>query len=250
MSLVTLHWRDCPICRSAFFLFFTLFFLLSACTADQPKPEAIIEDHLAYVYPNGKINLQNLSAVANCQGPNGAYITVAESLGEDDYLYFHQNFFNRDNFSALVTDAQTVFALNDSFEVTDPLPEGTAFVLKTHEFHKIALTLEEWFDDLRPAPDTTYFSVDCLQFTAKDQWGMEHQLFFDKKARRFAGFQFQNPDNENEKIKVFYKDWKPVGEVVLNDKVDIIQGSDQQYAFDYETIELNKDNFRTLKPKK
>lgn len=229
------------------FLFLGLIWIsFFSCSQESLSPAEIIEAHMTYVYPNGRTSIENITTVANCKGPDGNYITVTESLGEKDYLYFHQNFFYQENFSAVVVDAQTVYAVDESLQVSDTLSETTAWVLKTHEFHKIILQLDDWFSEFKPAPDTVYFSIPSRQLTAKDQWEQPFRLFFDLENGQCIGFQFENQLNPGELLRVFYKDWQPHGDYVLSDKVDIIQGEDQVYSFDFDSVELNKPTFKTL----
>jgi hypothetical protein len=54
------------------FLVFSLMGMsVLSCTQDAITPAEIFEGHFAYVYPEGGMPLQNISTMANCQGPNG-----------------------------------------------------------------------------------------------------------------------------------------------------------------------------------
>jgi hypothetical protein len=41
-------------------------------------PAEIMEGHFAYVDPQGRLPVQNISTLANCQGPNSAYFTITK----------------------------------------------------------------------------------------------------------------------------------------------------------------------------
>ncbi len=217
-----------------------------SCSAEDISPQDILAAHQKAIFPNSKpASIENITTLANCKGPEGSYITITES-GADGYMFFHQNFFYKDDFRSVSFGPNTIYGLDDSLNITDTLSPVANSIIKSHEFHKIMLNVEDWFHDFSLAVDTTFFDTNCKQLMAYDQWDQIYHLFFDQESGKCVGFQLYNPGNRAEKVRIFYKDWALQEDILLFDKIDILQGADQRYTFDFERVKINDPNFNAL----
>ncbi|HOY14108.1 MAG TPA: hypothetical protein PLY70_13255 [Saprospiraceae bacterium] len=213
--------------------------LFSCCGT---KPVSALEIVNASLYKIGpkeiRENIKNIVTVAECIGPNGKYRTIVHS---DDlgYTYFKQikDYDSKQNYEAVIYNDTTGVVFGDTLQ---ELNEENIFVIRSHEFHQMLLSINKRYNDFEISKDTV--SKDDHIIHAKTALGKSCSLFFNKRHQYLDKIVLVNPDNANEFIITQFTNWKLINQISLPYKVSIKQG-DNYYHFEFKEILINSTNF-------
>lgn len=224
----------------------TILPLLLLCCCQTKTVDEILSNHYDRT---GKTSASygTLTTKANCQGPDGAYITRTESSLTDDYLLFRQDYHFKPNpFYAVVYSKKEGYGLDSTLADRGTLSEPVIAVLKAHEFHELMLQVGDRYSNMEKGEDTLFFEVSCHQIEAVDHLDYPVKLYFNRKSRLMEGMSQANPYRKGEIIRVHFENWEKQQELRLFKNVTIHQGKDQQYMFEYQEISFDDPAFVKL----
>ncbi len=224
------------------YLTITLVFCLYSCG---DSSEHIIQEHLRAL---GDVSgIESIITTADCNGPEGGYVTVTQSSFKGDYLLFLQDYEYKPNpFYALIQSSKQGFGLDTNLVSQGPLSKAIIAVLKAHEFHEMMLQPHRRYFDLKQLEDTTFFDQKCTQLIGSDHLGLPVRLYFDKKTHLMAGIAQVNPYKKGEVISVHFEDWNYTQAIPLFNRVFIKQGKNDEYTLNYTQILFNQPEFEEL----
>ncbi len=181
---------------------------------------------------------KNLISVASCSGPSGSYTTEVHSTN-DGYTFFQQDYGDRGVYTAAISGNQG-YSYDSANQVTDTLSIESISIIVGHEFHKIHMFPEKFFQAITYEKDIKFNQKQCEQFGSKDMLGYPVNLFYNRSASQLEGLTIKNPMDTTEQIQITYKSWlnTPLGQ--LAKKVEIIQGGSDTYVFEYDGFTIDK----------
>ncbi len=230
------------------FLFLFVFFLLfhtpgiaqNGQAKKNPSSSAILKASLKAIGKTKTIHqIQNLTSLAQCKGPNGAYTTEVHAH-RNGFAYFKQVYSYRDApFEIVTKGTSSGFIPGKAQEAISP---NTVYAIRSHHFHNVILEVQQRFHDFEPAQLVTISGHDFFQINAKDELNHPCSLFFDPLTHRLEAFHIQNPDNLQEILKTRFSDWRNIQGLALPHHLEIEQG-DMVFTFDFVRITLNAPDF-------
>ena len=184
--------------------FYGVFF---SCSSTQPLSTLEIVNASIYKIGSKEIreNIKNIVTIAECIGPNGKYRTIVHS-DDSGYTYFKQikEYETVQIYEAVIYDGKSGFTLGDTIQ---ELSEEEIFVIRSHEFHQMLLSINKRYNDFEIAKDTV--SKDDHIIHAITALGKSCSLFFNKRHQYLDKIVLINPDNANEliitKLKYYLK---------------------------------------------
>lgn len=189
---------------------------------------------------------ENLISKANCSGPGFEYTTEVHST-KDGYTLFKQvRKGEMEAYLAVIPNSKEGFVMNDAGAITDTLSRESVEVVRSHEFHKVHMQPEKYFNNLAYEADTLYLSKPCEWYSGIDILGNKVRLYYDRPNQLIIGLQMLNPHNKAESIEVNYKAWMDSEWGKMVKALEIIQGGKDVYLFDFIDIELNSTNFERI----
>lgn len=187
------------------------------------------------------VKLRSISAIADCEGPNGKYTTSLVSF-KGEKTIFEQAFSYRSDRSKTRINGDLIWNVAGAEPVL-----STAFqrmVARGHEYQKMAFDFQKFFSEFALAGDEVFEGRPSTKLRAKNELGMPVSLFFDKQTKRFAGYVLEIP-NSTETVKNAILEWKNVGRFMLP---SVVKATDSQgdWILRFHTIRLNVGNERLL----
>jgi hypothetical protein len=229
---------------------FSLFFAAIGSTQNRqkqklPSSSTILKASLKAIGKAKTIQqIENLTSLAQCKGPNGAYTTEVHTH-RNGYGYFKQVYSYRDApFEIITKGTSRGFIPGKPQEAISP---NTVYAIRSHHFHNVILEVKQRFHDFEPAQLVTISGQDFFQINAKDELNHPCSLFFDKSTLRLSAFHIQNPDDPLEIIKTRFSDWRNIQGLALPHHLEIEQG-DKVFTFDFVKITLNAPDFLEKSP--
>ncbi len=218
--------------------------LLLSC-GEQTPAERIVNKHLKAVGKTNKI--KTLETAAKCSGPDGNYITKTSSSFRSDYVLFQQDYSYKSAFYSVVYSKEKGFGLDSSYISQGPLSTTVIAVLKAHEFHEMMMQPQTRYFSMQLGGDTTFYGQKCQYIDAVDHLDLPVKLYFDSQTHLMAGISQANPFSKGEVISVHFLEWTNQNQIKLFTQLEIDQGKNDHYDFDYFEIEWNNPDFRKLK---
>lgn len=210
-----------------------------------PSSSAILKASLKAIGKTKTIHqIENLTSLAQCKGPNGAYTTEVHTH-RNGYGYFKQVYSYRDiPFEIITRGTSSGFIPGKPEEVISP---NTVYAIRSHHFHNVILEVQQRFHDFESTQLVTISGHDFFQIKAKDELNHPCSLFFDLATHRLEAFHIQNPDNLPEILKIRFSDWRNIQGLTLPHHLEIEQG-DKVFTFDFVRITLNAPDFLEKSP--
>ena len=220
-------------------IFFIAFCLSAANIFAQARASEIIENSLQAIGGRKEIaKIQNIRAIADCTGPNGKYTTGIYSA-DNSRLIFRQVKQNGDVYQGQ-TNGQFFWKKNEKTGEFSLAGRREVFVWRSHNFQKIALSLDEFFRELSFAGEENFKGKTAVKLRGKDELGNRAELFFDKETGLMLGFDIQNPfKSEPEKIRTSFDEWRKIGAIKLPSKVTATD-TQGDFVLNFREIVLNK----------
>lgn len=183
--------------------------------------------------------LRSISAIADCEGPNGKYTTTLVSF-KGHKTIFEQTFAYKPERSKLRVSGDLIWNVESGEPVIT-----TAFqrmIVRGHEYQKMAFDLRSFFAEFTLAGEENFEGRSSTKVLAKNELGMPVSLYFDKQTKRFAGYVIHLP-NSTDTVKNVFLEWKKVGKVMLP---SVVKATDSQgdWTLRFHTIRLNVGNER------
>ncbi|KAA3623229.1 MAG: hypothetical protein DWQ02_24825 [Bacteroidetes bacterium] len=184
---------------------------------------------------------------ANCTGPEGGYYTEIHST-ETGYLYFKQTFaYKEDIFRAIVLDTGKSFVLHDDNRVGDELGKEVIFMLKSHDFLRMAMDTGFLFSELKENGVKKIGDENCSFYLAKDPLGHSVELYFStEKVLKFI--RLKNPLNLEEFIEISFSNWQNFSGRTVPQKVEILQAGKDLFTFSFFDIQFDAPGFTKIVP--
>lgn len=184
---------------------------------------------------------------ANCTGPEGAYYTEIHST-ENGYLYFKQTFsYKEDMFRSIVLNSGKSYVLHDDNRVGDELGKEVIFMLKSHDFLRMAMDPEFLFSELKDNGVKKIAKEKCNFFLAKDPLGNPTELYF-SSDNVLRSIRLKNPLNLEEYIEISFSNWQNFSGKTVPQKVEILQGGKDLFTFSFYDIQFDAPGFTTIVP--
>lgn len=184
--------------------------------------------------------IQSITAVANCTGPNGDYITKLES-SRDGNLYFEQVRSGQRPFAAWIVGADQGWTLNEAGEKTALNPQAITMI-RSHDFQMIPLTFTERYIGLLALGAVEFQDRTCEKVQFDDELGQICHAYFDAGNYLWAGMTLANSIGEpGEIVTVIINNWQEVEGVKLPQNIVAID-KNGEFSLDFVQMELNKIN--------
>ena len=217
-----------------------LFFSCSKKQDAYPTAQNIVNASLEKM--GGIANLQKiltLTTVANCTSPEGKYSIETHSTS-DGYLYFKQVYdYKEGSYIAVIYDSLNGYQFDYADQGIKSLSPATIQILKGHEFHKVAIEVNQRFRELLVVDEVLLEDIPCYRITCFDDGGYPASLYFSKESKLLHEVSILNPADTLENIRVRFEDWHKQDEILFAYKVIVLQDELKEYTFNFETIEVN-----------
>jgi len=180
--------------------------------------------------------IEKISTLANCRGPQGNYTTEVNSSAQGD-CFFSQAYEDSDQlFHAMVTPEDKGFVLDKDQNTVDTLAIEAVMMIKSHDFHRLHTNPEDFFNQI-----TFDKKVDKETdlYRAFDKLENEVKLFYHREEERIAKIELLNPMDTSQTIEVINKQWidSEYGKMVK--EIELIQAKKDTFYFNFEKIDIN-----------
>lgn len=215
-----------------------ILFCFFTCIHAQEKPDEVIEkfvESIGGVKEMAKI--RNIRSIADCDGPNGKYITEVYSA-KNSRLVFKQKTDNGRTFTGFV-NGETFWTVNEKTGDVSIAGKQMASIWRGHEFQMIAVELPKRY--LEPVFEgyENFAGFNSIKLRVTDEFENPVNAFFNKDTKLLSGF-ILNPDGKKEEqIRILFNEWKTIGKVKLPSKITAIDNSGS-FVLNFHTIALNK----------
>jgi len=219
--------------KQLFLLVVVIFCSLRICLGQEsPKKEIELDPKYAQI--------EQIAALADCKGPQGAYTTEVHSTIEG-YTYFYQKFSYRTSiFRAILPTSDCGYFINDNQE-EEALEKSVQEVLRSHEFHKMTIFPHLFFDKLQFQSFITTDQHTWELFTGTDHLGNEVKITYDRPLQLIRKIEMLNPFNTKESIAIEIKDWRETAYGKMVQNLEIIQAQKDTFSFEFSAVEINED---------
>lgn len=181
--------------------------------------------------------IDKISSLAHCKGPNGAYTTKVLSK-KDGSLFFSQVFEYRDSpFRAELYPGNKGYVLDSVNNVSDTLSGVAIAMIRSHDFHRMQTNPKAFYTDITfekiAENEMELFSaVDVLQNPVK--------IYYDREREQIRMVEFLNMADTTEVIRVEYKKWIESAYGKLAKEVEIVQAAKDTFNFQFENLKINE----------
>ncbi|GEM_PF-1044330 len=187
--------------------------------------------------------IENLISIADCQGPDGNYITEVHST-KNGYTYFSQKYeYKDDEFEVILENEDFGYSVDLASGQKDTLSQPVLEVIKGHEFHKISLFPDMFFSNIMYQKDSIFRSQSCEVFSATDHSRNPVRIFYDRNEMLIIGFNFYNPFDPSEKIETHFQKWEASDYGKLVKELEIVQAERDTFNFIFNRILINSEKF-------
>jgi hypothetical protein len=197
-------------------------------------------------YTNEMEALKNIHAVANCNSPKGKYLTELRA-SNTGYFSFYQKFDDRDVPFKCVINGDSAIVLSESDQIIDTLSQVDQLMIQGHNFHMMAYYPDKFFENIYQLPRRNIFrNIDVRTWQGSDPIGNKVAMHTCIDNGYVIGIEMINPLDTSETIEIFYSDYNWLKNVPLAQKIEIVQAQRDTFTFDFESLELNVDNFSQI----
>lgn len=214
--------------------------MTSNSTATPTKSfETIFSESLSAMGDKNELGkIQSLTALANCTGPRGKYITEIYSQ-RGNRLQFKQVSSDGSTFLAFVNGEHAWMQDTKSGYVSQ-LDSASTAGIRSHEFQMIALGLPERYRNPVIEGEEDFAGERCIKIRMTDELGKPCTVFFQTRSYLLAGWiQADTRSDKGETVRVVFNEWKKVGKVMLPSKVTATDKSGD-WILDFHDIKLNE----------
>ncbi|MEL7249151.1 MAG: hypothetical protein AAFO03_12055 [Bacteroidota bacterium] len=179
--------------------------------------------------------LQNVVAVADCHGPDGAYTTTlaADHIG---FLEFQQEYsYRKGIFIAQVYADSLGQSLRSLDQVDQALPPEVIAMLQGHNFIWMYLQPEQFFSNLKNQSPRYSEGVDML--------GNPVELKRDEAQYQIQEIHMRNPMDTTELIEIQYLSFEATAFGSLPSQLRVVQGRRDTFHFEFEELLFNVEDF-------
>lgn len=177
--------------------------------------------------------LRSLAAEADCEGPDGTFLTRVESL-RPDAVYFQQR--DDDHSTAIwSTDDRT---WRDSESGPQDLSDSVRSFVRGHEFHLLILELETRFSHHRLGATDSTLGTPCQRLDMEDSAGQPASICVGKSEGLPINLEL-NPPEAQGPIRIRFDDWKEVQGIRYFHSFVLTEGPDRTFTYQYRTLEPN-----------
>ncbi|MEL6656234.1 MAG: hypothetical protein AAFY48_07100 [Bacteroidota bacterium] len=181
--------------------------------------------------------LKNIVAVADCQGPDGAYTTTL-AADHQGFLEFRQDFsYREEGYAAQVYGDSLGQSLLPTGQVERALPPEVIAMLQGHNFIWMYLQPEQFFNDLENQSPWYSEGVDRL--------GNFVELKRDEAQYQVQEINMRNPMDTTELIEVQYLSFDATAFGNLPSQLRVVQGRRDTFRFEFEELMFNVEEFPT-----
>ena len=180
--------------------------------------------------------LESLSVVADCTGPNGAFVTAVSSLRPDKVL-FQQH--APQGTTELIVIGDQAWLRDQETGATQPVSAANAYFARGHEFHLWLLELDKRYHDHQLVGEEMVADTLCHKLTMRADDDSLVTLWLD--ATTYLPHQWQYPLPAafgGDVLRYVLTAWRPVGGLTLFHAFTLYQG-DTIFTYTYRSIELN-----------
>lgn len=222
------------ICSSVIIIMLCFFTSIHA----QEKPADVIE---AFVNSIGGAKelakILNIRAIADCEGPNGKYITEVYSA-KNSRLVFKQIRPNGQNLTGFV-NGEIFWRANEKSGDVSIVNNQIASIWRGHEFQMIAVELLKRYREPSFEGYEDFAGFNSMKLRVTNEFGNPAYAFFNKNSKLLSGFIFLNPANQQEQVRILFNEWKTIGKVKLPSKITAIDNTGS-FVLNFHTITVNK----------
>ncbi|MEL7119986.1 MAG: hypothetical protein AAFO07_11115 [Bacteroidota bacterium] len=212
---------------------FSYLFLLLLLSCNEP-----LEKEISLELNEKYNNIRAINAIANCEGPNGKYVSEMQSF-EDGSCIFYQDFEYRDAaFYAQITANNQGFVLDSLGTPVDTLSKEVIEIVRSHEFHRLQIDPQHFFSSISFSEK---IKDGIIAFSAEDRLNNPVKLTYNEREQLILKIDMVNPLDTAESIEIFNTHWAESEYGKLVQKVKIVQAQKDTFTFDYHSIELNKN---------
>lgn len=178
--------------------------------------------------------VQRVTAVANCHGPNGEYVTKLDST-RDGMLVFEQIRPGQRPFVAWVANAAEGWVHDEAGHKQKLDPRAVAMI-RSHDFQMIALTYGERYEGYQSLGPVEFQTVPCKAVQYLDELGNPCQAYFRVDNGTWAGAALANSIGEaGEIVTIIINSWREIQGIKLPQNISAI---DKNGEFVLDFIEI------------
>lgn len=208
-------------------------FCIVACNKNQRNSDRILSLDMRYT------DIDKIYSKANCIGPNGAYITEVNS-DKNGALRFTQTFELRDlPFAANLVSKDIGYVIDTNDKTIDTLSSVAIEMIRSHDFHRMHTNPDAFFQQIEFEQNLSdeievYVGIDQLNHPAK--------IYYDKSLKNIRSIELLNMIDTSEVININYTSWIDSDFGKLAKTLHVIQAQKDTFNFDFEVIEINKND--------
>ena len=175
--------------------------------------------------------LRSLAVEADCEGPDGAFVTRVESFRPDS-VYFRQT--AGDEATEIWSTSDHTWQLDAE---TGPKElEGARPFLRAHEFHMLLFELETRFSDHRLGETGGGSSASCRRIEMVDRSGQPAAVCIGQSDGLPLSLEL-NPAGAQGPIRIEFQDWRAIQGVQYFHSFVLTEGADRTFTYRYRSIE-------------
>ncbi|MEM9078233.1 MAG: hypothetical protein AAGC43_14415 [Bacteroidota bacterium] len=183
------------------------------------------------------LEIEKINSFANCNGPNGDYITEIKS-DKNGELFFSQVFEYRDlPFIAQLSSDGKGYTFDKNGKVSDTLSNISIEVIRSHDFHRLQTNPKSFFHEIKFEKDV---KTDTKLYSGVDRLNNPVKIYYDKSIKQIRIIEFLNMMDTTEVIKIEYKKWIESEYGKLVKEIEIVQAKKDTFYFNFKKIEINK----------
>lgn len=180
--------------------------------------------------------VQRITAVANCQGPNGEYVTKLDSI-RGGMLTFAQIRPGQRPFVAWVANSVGGW-IHDEAGHKQNLDPRAITMIRSHDFQMIALTFGERYDGYQSSGQIEFQTVPCEAVQYLDELGNPCQAFFRVDNGMWAGAALANSIGEaGEIVTIIINAWREIRGIKLPQNISAVD-KNGEFVLDFTEIHL------------
>ncbi len=214
-------------------LFSVILAVQCSCSTDQTKQKEL---ELMPQYQK----IQTIIAIADCNGPNGNYVTEVRSSIRGS-TYFHQKKNDEQNpFIASVDTAGKGYIIDEKSVILDTLSPQHVEMIRGHEIHKMISRPDLFFKNIHYVKDTIYMSEDHELHKGLDNLEHPVNLFYNRMTHFISKIELLKSLDTSQVIEIINSDWIASEYGQMPQKAVIVQAKKDSFRFNFHTLKINE----------
>lgn len=182
--------------------------------------------------------IQEIVAIADCDGPFGKYITEVRSSRNGE-CYFKQEFEQDPRpFIVRINSNHQGFMLDDQEAVVDTLRMEDVLMIRGHENHFMHALPHLRFEEINFEKKIRQEGQDFDLYLGKDLLNQNVKFYYLADSNRIEKLEFINPVDTTQLIEVIHKKWKQTEFGELVKELEVVQAEKDTFKFNYHTIRI------------